>query len=340
MAKNAAQAGVSGAKGAGRFGKKLWDALSGAEKKRTEEEAHVQSMIDSLPDMYFEMQKMSKGLKDAEDGIKAVMREAEKVGIARVEMVKELNVYLGAAPEMLRRYNEIYIKEAKEAYDETKDPEDELYLTNVMKARDNFHDQYRILESSRAQGVEAAQRLRMLIDELEKQRKIIQQFSTVRENEWLALLSTAGISASSLKVAAMIKKSDETGDKLHGLATDMMEKAHEMTLESQGRGTVDPAKLLDSLNRMQKMIEDENKVKQKRYLEAEAVREQIRAASEKLLNAVETAKNQRVLEAIPEEKAKPEKPVANDNTNNTVVEEKADPAAPEAPRKKGPAPKP
>lgn len=314
LASGAAKAGVAGAKGLGKFMKKVGNAMSGADKKRTEEERHVQAMIDKLPDAYFEMQKLSQALKDTESGIKNVIKEAERLGVARVTMVREMNVYLGAAPEVLRRYDEVYIKEAKAAYDESSSPEDELYLSNVITGKENFQGQYNVLEASAAQGIVAAQQLRMLIDELHKQRKIIQQFSTIRENEWMALLSGAGLSASSLKIAQIIKKSDETGDRLHEMTTEMQEKAHEMTLNSQSRGTVDPAKLIESLNRMKTMIEKENETKEKRALEAEATRQQIRAATEKLIESVEAAKNQRILESAPEKNDKAaDAPAANDN---------------------------
>ncbi|MBI3440282.1 MAG: hypothetical protein HY052_00475, partial [Proteobacteria bacterium] len=301
--KGLGQVGAAGAKGVGNLLKKFGDAVGRSKKKRTEEEKHVQDMIDKLPEMYFEMLALSKGLKDSEDGIKSVMKEAEKLGMARVAMVREINVYLGAAPEVLRRYDEVYIKEARDAFTQSQDPEDEVYLTNIIKGKENFQDQYRILEGSRAQGIDAAQQLRQLMDEMEKQRKIIIQFRTIRENEWIALMSGAGLQASALKVAQMIKQADDTGDKLHGLTVDMMEKAHEMTLNSQGRGTVDTGKLIESLQRRKAMIEKENQVREQRAIEAENARKQLRAETDKLLDSVESSLNRRILEAAPEKPA-------------------------------------
>ncbi len=341
MVKGAGGAAASGGKSLGKFLGKMKDSLTGADKKRTEEEAHVQMMIDKLPDMYMEMQQLALGLREAEGGLKEVMQAAEKLGFARVESVKQLNIFLGAAPEILRRYDDVYIREAQMDWDESQDPEDELHLNNMLKAKDNFRDQYRILESSRAQGLAAAQQLRMMMDEMEKQRRIIQQFRTVRENEWLALMSSAGIAASSLKVGQMIKKSDEAGDKVHTLTSDMMEKAHDMTLESQGRGTVDPEKLIESLNRMKGMIEKENEVRQRLALEQEATRQAIRGAANQLLETVEKARHERVLEAAPtadkEEKLDAAPDVANDNAQQTpAVAEKSSPRK----RSAGPSKKP
>lgn len=315
----AASAAGAGVRGLGGLLKKLGQLGKNTKKKKTEEEQHIQAMIDKLPEMYYEMLAMSQSLKDSESGIQSVMKEAEKLGVARIEMVRNLNLYLGAAPEVLRRYEEIYIAEAKREFEASQDPEDEVYLMSLIKAKENFEDQYRILEGSRAQGIDAAQQLRVLLEEMEKQRKIILQFRTIRENEWVALMSGAGLQASALKIAQMIKQADETGDRLHGLTTDMMEKAHELTLNSQGRGTIDTNKLIESLSRRKAMIEKENQVREQRAIEAENARKQLRAETEKLLDAVDKSLKTRVLDAAPEKK--PE--ATNDNSATPPAPKKA-----------------
>lgn len=293
-------AAVATGSGLSNLTKKVWGAITGGTKKRTEEEEQIHQMLKSLPDMYMQMQALALDMREAETGVKGVMQAADKLGKARLASVRELNVYLGACPEIERRYDEIYIKQAQEEFERSKDPEDELYLTSVIKGKENFQRQYHLLELSRGQGLGSGQQLHMLIEQMETQRRIIQQSRTFRENEWLALLSGAGFAGSSLKLAELIKKNDEAGDQMHRLTMDMMEKAHDMTLNSEGRGTIDPQLLIDSLQKMQKMVEKENEKREQRSRELDAVRRQVRAESDKLIDAVETAKQARILDAAPE----------------------------------------
>jgi hypothetical protein len=319
--KSVGEAGAKAGKGLFNGVSKLVKAISGADRKKTEEDKQIDEMLASLPQMYNEMTKMSKNLKAAEAGIGAVIKEAEKLGMARVEMVKELNVYLGAASEVERRYDEVYIPEAQEAFKASGDEEDRIVLDNIIKGRDNFRDQVNILISSRAQGVAAAQQLRMLMDELEKQKKIIQQFSTIRENEWVALLVNAGVAGSSLMVAQMNKKADQVGDNMLDMTNNMTETSHKLILASQGRGTVDPKKLLETLDKMQKMVEQEQAAKEKRYLEQKTSGDQILAKTQNLIDSVEKARSSRVIEAV-KENEKPEVTPKTDASNDNKTEEK------------------
>jgi hypothetical protein len=104
-------------------------------------------------------------------GILPLMKEAEKLGISRVEATRALAVPLGAAKEVLRRYNEEYIPEAKKQFEESQDAENGLYLADVMKRKEDFIDRITLLESTRAASVIAAQGLRNKMEEWESWRR-------------------------------------------------------------------------------------------------------------------------------------------------------------------------
>ncbi len=300
MLKSLGTGTVKGVKGVTKFAKDLWEGLTGAKAKRTEDEKLVKEMQDALPEMLFEMIKLVDNIQKTEVGIKEVMKEAEKLGLARVEATREISVYLGASKEVLRRYNEEYIPEANKTFEESQDPEDELYLKDVMKRKDDFFDRIAVLEGSRAASVIAAQQLRQMMETMEDQRKKIQDIMYNSQNEWKAMLAAAGIAGSSLKAAQTIKRADDFGDKMHDQTMKMIEEAHALTLNSKARGTIDPAKLIEASDRLQKMIERENDEREKRLKQLEATSQQLRGATDKLIEAADSSNVARRLEAVKE----------------------------------------
>lgn len=324
---------AKGVKGVSKVVKDLWDGLTGKNAKRTEDEKLVKDMQDALPEMLFEMIRLVDNIQKTEIGIKEVMKEAEKLGLARVEATREISVYLGASKEVMRRYNEEYIPEANKTFEDSQDPEDELYLKDVMKRKDDFTDRILVLEGSRAASVIAAQQLRQMMETMEDQRKKIQDIIYNSQNEWKAMLAAAGIAGSSLKAAQTIKKADEFGDKMHDQTMKMIEEAHQLTLNSKARGTIDPAKLIEASDRLQKMIERENDEREKRLKQLEATSQQLRGATDKLIEAADSANVARRLEAVKDaeegaKKAREEVEKKQAATNdNTAKPAEAQPAA-------------
>ncbi|MBI1216844.1 MAG: hypothetical protein GC185_13660 [Alphaproteobacteria bacterium] len=317
------------AKGITGFGKSLFEGLTGAKAKRTEDEKLVREMQDELPKMLYEMIQLVENIQQTENGIKEVMAEAEKLGYARVEATREISVYLGASKEVLRRYNEEYIPEANKEFEETGDPEAEIYMKDVMKRKEDFIDRITVLEGSRAASVIAAQQLRQIMETMEDQRKKIQDIIQNSQNEWKAMLAAAGIAGSSLKAAQIIKKADEFGDTMHDQTMQMIEQAHDLTQNSKARGTIDPQKLIEASDRLQKMIESENTARENRLKQLEATATQLRGATDKLIEAAHSSDNKRMLEGVKEaekEKAKNDK---TKPTNDNKGEVKAQPAAEE-----------
>lgn len=335
LLKGMVNTGAKGVKGTFGFGKKLLDGLTGASAKRTEDEKLVQEMQNALPQMLNEMVRLVDSISKTEQGIKEVMKEAEKLGIARLEATRSINIYLGAGKEVLRRYNEEYIPEAQQAFDESADPEDQMYLQDIMKRKDDFIDRLAVLEGSRAASVVAAQQLKQMMETMEDQRKKVQDIMYNSQNEWKAMLAAAGIAGSSLKAAQTIRKADEFGDKMHDQTMHMIEEAHKMTLNSKARGTIDPQKLIEATERLQKMIESENSAREDRLRQLEATSQQLRGATDRLIEAADSSNQRRLLEGVKaaeEEAARAREAVEQQATVSNDNKDAATPAAtPKAP---------
>lgn len=343
LLKGMAHGAGSGAKGIGKFLSSVKDSLTGAKAKRTEDEKVVREMQDALPEMLYEMITLVENISKTETGIKEVMKEAERLGIARVEATREIGTHLGAGKEVLRRYNEEYIPDANKDFEESGDPEDEMYMKSVLKRKEDFIDRMTVLEGSRAASVIAAQQLRQMMDTMEDQRKKIQDIMYNSQNEWKAMLAAAGIAGSSLKAAQTIKKADEFGDKMHDQTMEMIEQAHTLTQNSKARGTIDPQKLIEASDRLQKMIEGENEARQNRLKQLEATAQQLRGATDKLIEAADASNKARQIEAVKSaevdvEKARKEQPAkkSNDNAEGVAQPAAEDTQAPaRKPRKRG-----
>lgn len=331
------EGGAKGAKGLGRGVKSVWDSFFKSKANNTEDEKLLQEMQDKLPEMLFEMIKLVDTMAQTEHGIKDVMREAEKLGQARVESTREINIYLGAGKEVLRRYDKDYIPTAEKDFEESQDPEDEMILKDVIKRRDQFIARLNVLEASRLQSVNAAQQLKHMMDTMEDQRSKIQDILINGQNEWKAMLAEAGIAGSSLKAAQAIQKADQFGDKMHEQTLKFIEETHEMTQNAKGRGTVDPRKLIEAAGRLQKLIEKENDNNRRRLEQLEETSRNMRGAADKLLETVDQANNARLLEAVKEAKeeaadaraeAESKKAPSNDNAEGQQPEAAAKDAPP------------
>ncbi len=331
-----AGAAGSGVKGVTKMMRGMWDAVSGAKAKRTEDEKVVKEMQEALPQMLEDLLKMVKNIENTEKGIVEVTREAEKLGKARTEATRELGVYIGASSEVLRRYDEEYIPQAREFFQESGDPEDELYMKEVLKRRDDFEDRILVLNGSRAASVIAAQQLMTMIETMEDQRKKIQDILRNGQNEWKAMLVAAGIAGSSLKVAQTIKKADEMGDRMHDQTQHMIEQAHELTQNSKARGTIDPQKLIEAAQRLERLLESESENREKRRLQLEATSKALRGATDKLLEAADSSNKARQLEALQASERASEERQSDKANDNVDGAETATPAAAKAPRQRRP----
>ena len=205
-----------------------------------------------------------------------------------------------------------------------------------MKRKEDFIDRITVLEGSRAASVIAAQQLRQMMETMEDQRKKIQDIMFNSQNEWKAMLAAAGIAGSSLKAAQTIKKADDFGDKMHDQTMKMIEEAHALTQNSKARGTIDPAKLIEASDRLQKLIERENDEREKRLRQLEATAQQLRGATDKLIEAADSSNKARMLEAVKsadeeskkaQQELEAKKAASNDNKVEAAKPEVAQPEA-------------
>lgn len=298
MLKNLTDAGAKTVSGSFNIGKKLVGAFTGGNKPKTDDQQLLDEMQNALPAMLSEMIRLVDDIDKTGDGIKEVLKEAEKLGIARLNATRSLNVYLGASKEVLRRYNEVYIPEVQAEFEETADPETEMLLKDILKRQDDFLDRIATLEGSRLQGVVAAQQLKQIMETMEDQLKKIEDIKHSSQNEWKAMLAAAGIAGSALKAAQTLKKADEFGDRMHDQTIKMIEESHQLTLNSKARGTVDPQKLIEASNRLQKMLESEATARQERIKQLEDNSVQLRGAADKLIEAVQKSDEKRILEGV------------------------------------------
>lgn len=300
LLKGLSDAGAKTVSGGFNIGKRLAKAFTGGNKPKTDDEKLLEEMQNALPAMLNEMIRLVDDIDKTGDGIREVLKEAEKLGEARVRATRSINVYLGASKEVLRRYKEEYIPQAQADYEESADPEDEMYLKDLLKRQDDFLNRISVLEGSRLQGVIAAQQLKQIMETMEDQLKSIEDIKHNGQNEWKAMLAAAGIAGSALKAAQSIKKANEFGDKMSEQTDKMLDEAHQLTLDSKGRPTVSVERLIESAKMMEKRLESEAEARKTKLRQLEESSIQLRGAADKLIESVNEADNRRMLEGLKE----------------------------------------
>jgi septal ring factor EnvC (AmiA/AmiB activator) len=111
-------------------------------------------------------------------------------------------------------------------------------------------------------------------------------------DELKAMIAAAGIAGSALKAGQTIKKAGGLGDKMHQQTLDMIEKAHEQALKNPRPPTIDPQKLIDASDRLQKLIEKENEERDKRLKKLAEESKKLKKASEELLKTAERQRDE------------------------------------------------
>ncbi|MEZ0225947.1 MAG: toxic anion resistance protein [Alphaproteobacteria bacterium] len=173
-----------------------------AEGNATEDDRkQLADLQTALPKMLDEIIRQVDGLAGTDKGLKKVLVEAQKLVAERVEASRDLNLFLGSAKEVLRRYNEEYIPQAAKQFGESRDPEDEQYLKDVQNRKDDFIDRVVVIEGMRSAAAIAAQQLAQMVETMEDQRKKVRDVLDNSQNEWKALLSAAGIASTSAQAA-------------------------------------------------------------------------------------------------------------------------------------------
>ena len=171
------------------------------DKISAKDEKAIASIIAQLPKKRDDLVQFGKVVAITDVDIGEVLDVAEKVGQQRKAATIKLNVHLGAAQEVLRRYNEEYIPEAGKQFDASRDPEDELYLKNVLKRKEDFIYRLVILEGANAASVISAHQLTMLTRTLEEQRTHTQDILHNSLPEWQTLLASVETAAITVNAA-------------------------------------------------------------------------------------------------------------------------------------------
>jgi hypothetical protein len=132
--------------------------------------AYGRTAQERLDAVLNEMQQISARNPLNPQALRQTMTDAEQLGLCRLDTTRELSMLLGATKEVLRRYNEEYIPQAHKDFSMGNDPEDELYLQDVMRRKEDFMTRTTELERSRVVCVNAGISLRNRMEEWEATR--------------------------------------------------------------------------------------------------------------------------------------------------------------------------
>lgn len=319
--------------------KAMVDAATGAGKKKTEDEKLVESMASDLPRMFGEMLKLVQDAVETEKAVLDVMAATDRLTAARIKALVDLNVYLGAAPEMQRRYREELIPEEQALVDETAgDLEAKARLNEMIDSANRFNEHITRVESSRVQAALQAEQLATMKGMMKDQRAKLRYLVVNGQQEWMALLAAAGLAGSALKVQQNILEMDKFGDNAVEQTAKMMEETMKMMIQSRARGTVDHNKLIEVSGRLEKMVEESEKAARDSARKLEEVKGKLRTLGDSILEGAEKRKSQRILEASEGPAPSPAArktaapapaPAANDDQDQAPTQ-----AAPEAPAAK------
>lgn len=319
--------------------KSMVDAATGASRKKTEDQKMVETMADDLPKMYGQMLKLVQDAVETEKAVIDVLAAADRLAEARIKALMQLNVYLGAVPEMQRRYREVLIPEEQEIFETTGDLEAKNRMNEMIDAAQRYNDQAAKVEGSRLQSITQAEQIAAMKGIMKDQRAKLRYMVVNGQQEWLALLAAAGLSGSMLKVQQSIHEMDKFGDNAIEQTAKMMEETMKMMIQSRSRGTVNYDKLIEVSGRLEKMVEESEKAARDSARRLEEVRSKVRNVGDNILEGSERRNSQRILEASDAPAPAPRKPAAPTpapaaNDDQQGAEGAAPAAAPEVPAPK------
>jgi hypothetical protein len=94
--------------------------------------------------------------------IDALLKEAAKLARTRRDATREINIFLGAAQEVSRRYADEYPAKALKKFQATKNPKDAQCVQDIKKRAEDFQDRAITLEGFRAAAVIAKYQMKEL----------------------------------------------------------------------------------------------------------------------------------------------------------------------------------
>ncbi|MEZ0262110.1 MAG: toxic anion resistance protein [Alphaproteobacteria bacterium] len=156
--------------------------------------------LASLPKMHKKVDKMADSVAKSGKGLKKTLKKVGELNDSRALAVEEISLHIGAAKEVLRRYNEVYIPEAAARFKASLGPEDELYLQTVMKRKDDFIERITTIEGARVMGAVVGQQLQQMAELVEDKRKQAQSILDNSQHEFKAMINAAALAGSTLGV--------------------------------------------------------------------------------------------------------------------------------------------
>ena len=294
--------------------KALYKATAVVTRRRLEKDKEaLKEVANQVPELQQKIDEMSVKIEQADVGLNAVSSDIEQLGTMRNKLLKQFNVYLGAIPELKRRYEEVYMPEAQKASEES--PENQELRSYAEAVEESFVSLTRRaaqIENQRALCIRSMLQMSILQQNITQQR---QKMSDIRNNilpELHAMLSEAQMARTVLKVSESIDEFDKIGDQTLDSITKISQGSIEMTTKSLNKGAVDPTRTIDSINQIRGAIESSRKnAHAEMNKNLEAARE-LRKAGDGALEA----KKESSRKTLEQAKGKPEAPrkvAGNDN---------------------------
>lgn len=263
-------AGKGGVKGL-RFLSKLMKSMS-SEKEKTDEEKEIEKIEDGLRQQITTVTKLFNDMEDSVPALRRVDADVKVMGKVLSKTNFDLAYHIGAAKEMVRRYDEEIVPGAHLMMDDpTINPM--LAEQNLDAVTNNRHAlSRRIGELQEAQltGKTSAQRLRNTVSNIEEQLNDMDFLLTIGRANIKQFVSEAGFSATTLKVATLQQGIRDAAESILDSQIAVLSKVNEMLDRTAKRGgLISHEKLLDVTQKTNQMLEDSAQAKRDNRLQLE-----------------------------------------------------------------------
>lgn len=261
--------GGAGVKGAGKglrwFSKMLKSATS--DKEKTDEEKEVEKIEDGLKQQIGTVTKLFNDLEDSVPALKRVDADVKTMGTALRSTNMDLAFYIGAAKEMIRRYDEEIIPIALEAIDDPKSNPvaAEEYHDAVSINRNALQKRMNELQEAQVTGRNSAMRLRNTVENISDQLNDMDFLLSIGRANIKQFVSEAGFTATTLKAAMLQQGIRDAAESILDSQIAVLSKVNEILDRTAKRGgLISHEKLLDSTQKTHQMLEDSAAAKRDR----------------------------------------------------------------------------
>lgn len=347
-----------GAKGATKLLTAIFEKMSGAAKERTEAENTIKKMQDQIPGMMQELNETIKKTGKVKSGMRTVRTQCTEALEMRLEIIKELNTYIGAGREILRQYDEEIIPEYLHLVETAngdstntdqfsqQGKESQRLYEEIIDCKREFSQQMLQLEQAKAILMTRSVRATQIIKNTVMQERFLTQMETIGVTLMKDGIVEAGQAGSSLKASEFIQKRRQAADRVLEGAGEMADMSQKIMLEAAQNGIFSHEKVLESAQKVKAALEERRNFELNHAKILEQQENELRAATSGLIESKEAINKDRVLESSPTVRAESElakkndakelaeKPV-NDNVGELSEQDtnpaSSDPAAPVIP---------